>query len=183
MVEKLIFRNDEVIITYIENKLIIKKASNNNLLSVFLFGILSLLITNTAFLSLFSKNYVQFLFFTLAIIWLIRRFLWEFRGFEIVEIDNNYLYTKKKGSFFMFESKYNLAKVKNLKHKIEHYKDPLNHELDISEIINFYFKIIGMESGDILFKYGYQTVSFFHNLSLAEKIKIVDEINKRHKFH
>ena len=83
----------------------------------------------------------------------------------------------------MFESKYNLAKVKNLKHKIEHYKDPLNHELDINEIINFYFKIIGMKSGDILFKYGYQTVSFFHNLSLAEKIKIVDEINKKHKFH
>ena len=46
-------------------------------------------------------------------------------------------------------------------------------------MFSLYLNMIGMESGDILFKYDYQTISVFHGLSIVEKIKIVDEINAK----
>ena len=179
MLEKLDFRKEEVIFSNIENKLIIKKASNTNLTSVILFGLFSLLMINSIISYLDKGNGIANFIMLIIGIWCFRKFLWELRGYDIIEIDNNYLYIKKKGSFLMFNNKYDLSKIKNVKYKIESYKDFSNIGFNIGEMFSLYLNMIGMESGDILFKYDYQTVSVFHGLNIVEKIKIVDEINAK----
>ena len=79
----------------------------------------------------------------------------------------------------MFNNKYEISKIKNVKYKIESYKDFSTIGFNIGEMFSLYLNMIGMESGDILFKYDYQTISVFHGLSIVEKIKIVDEINAK----
>lgn len=179
MLEKLDFRKEEVIFSNIENKLIIKKASNTNLTSVILFGLFSLLMINSIISYLDKGNGITNFIMLIIGIWCFRKFLWELRGYDIIEIDNNYLYTKKKGSFLMFNNKYDLSKIKNVKYKIESYRDFSTIGFNIGEMFSLYLNMIGMESGDILFKYGYQTVSVFYGLNIVEKIKIVDEINAK----
>ncbi|WP_320815658.1 hypothetical protein [Flavobacterium sp.] len=77
----------------------------------------------------------------------------------------------------MFNKKYELVKIKNINYKHEAYKNFSNIGLNLSELISLYINIIGFGSGDILFKYGYQTISFFHGLNIIEKGKVVNEIN------
>ena len=179
MLEKLDFRKEEVTFSNVENKLIIKKASNTNLTSVMLFGLFSLLIINSVFSYLDEGNGIANFIMLIIGIWCFRKFLWELRGYDIIEIGNNYLNIKKKGSFLMFNNKYEISKIKNVKYKIESYKDFSTIGFNIGEMFSLYLNMIGMESGDILFKYDYQTISVFHGLSIVEKIKIVDEISAK----
>ena len=119
MLEKLDFRKEEVTFSNVENKLIIKKASNTNLTSVVLFGLFSLLIINSVFSYLDEGNGIANFIMLIIGIWCFRKFLWELRGYDIIEIGNNYLNIKKKGSFLMFNNKYEISKIKNVKYKIE----------------------------------------------------------------
>ena len=179
MLEKLDFRREEVTFSNIENKLVIKKVSNTNLTSVILFGLFSLLMINSVISYLDKGNGIANFIMLIIGIWCFRKFLWELRGYDIIEIDNNYLYTKKKGSFLMFNNKYNLTNIKNVKHKIESYRDFSTIGFNIEEMFSLYHNMIGIKSGDILFKYGYKTISVFNGLNMVEKIKIVDEINAK----
>ena len=104
MLEKLDFRKEEVTFSNVENKLIIKKASNTNLTSVVLFGLFSLLIINSVFSYLDEGNGIANFIMLIIGIWCFRKFLWELRGYDIIEIGNNYLNIKKKGSFLMFNN-------------------------------------------------------------------------------
>jgi hypothetical protein len=100
MLDKLIFRTEEVIFSESDNTLRIKKPSNNSLFPVFFVGSFSLfLIINSFSLFLDGNNSIQNFIFLIIGIWFFRSFLWNLRGYEIIEIDENYLHIKRKEVF------------------------------------------------------------------------------------
>ncbi|WP_320815659.1 hypothetical protein [Flavobacterium sp.] len=81
MVEKFNFRSEELTFTSFENKLTIKKASNNSLISVIMFGVFSLSTIDSIYLLIEGKNNIACFIMLVVGVCCFRRFLWELKGF------------------------------------------------------------------------------------------------------
>jgi hypothetical protein len=179
MINKLNFRTEEVILSNLDDKFILKKRSNSNLIPIIMFGVFSLFILNSIYLFLNNENSIASFIILIIGILSFRSFLWNLRGYEVIEIDEKNLYIKKTGSFLYPNSKYEKLKIKDLKYITESFADNSIINFKINELISMYTDIIGMKSGDILFKYDNLPVTFFKNLSHIEKEKVITEIKMR----
>lgn len=107
-----------------------------------------------------------------------RQFLWLINGRQEMTIENGTLMLTKKGTFFTRPKTYSFDKVENIRQAFD--EDNLSLSDKIQQNIVANRKVtFGHIYGQVLFDYNQQTVKIFCDLDKDERLKLIDEINKR----
>lgn len=107
-----------------------------------------------------------------------RQFLWLVNGRQELTIENGKLTLTKNGTFFTKPKSYTFDKVENIRQAFD--EDSLSLFDKIQENIGVNRKVIfGHIYGQVLFDYNQQTVKIFCDLDKDERLKLIDEMNKR----
>ena len=127
-------------------------------------------------------TYFYLAFTILFIIGLIgfRQFLWLVNGRQEMTIENGTLTLTKNGTFFTTSKSYTFDKVENIRQAFD--EDSLSLFDKIQKNIDVNRKVIFEHIyGQVLFDYNQQTVKIFCDLDKDERLKLIDEMNKRKK--
>lgn len=107
-----------------------------------------------------------------------RQFLWLVNGRQELTIENGTLTLNKKGTFLTKPKIFALEKVQNVRQTID--EDTLTLFDKIQKNISVNRKVIfGHIFGQVLFDYDGKTVKVFCDLDKGERLKLIDEVNKR----
>ncbi len=107
-----------------------------------------------------------------------RQFLWLVNGRQEMTIENGTLTLTKNGTFFTKPKSYTFDKVENIRQAFD--EDSLSLFDKIQKNIGVNRKVIfGHIYGQVLFDYNQQTVKIFFDLDKDERLKLIDEMNKR----
>lgn len=121
-----------------------------------------------------------FAFSILFVIGLIafRQFLWLVNGRQELTIENGTLTLYKKGTFLTKPKAYTLERVQNVRQAFDEDNQTLFDKLQKNILLNIKV-IFGHILGEVLFDYNGRTVKVFCDLDKNERLKLIDEINKR----
>ena len=159
-------------------------ASRNTVFITLYFGVMSFFLVFGPYQYLTGEINLTVLLIMLALgLYGLRRVLWALRGTENLIIKGHYLYLKKEGSFWMGNKTYELQKITAVKGKGLPQPQDSEFQNHLQEMRSKVFLVHGIffnyASGDMFFKYGYETVTFFNQLTEEEKSLLVAEITKR----
>ena len=158
--------------------------SRNTYFNVLFSGMMSCFILVSIFGMFTGEDYISNIVFLILGIIGLRQFLWITRGIEKIKIDGKNLYLTKEGSFLKKNTTYELKKISNVRAKIikneEEESEIKKHIQDMRKTLFENHRIFfGFATGEIFFKYGYETISLFSNINDSEKKLVVSEIEKR----
>lgn len=120
---------------------------------------------------------VFLLLFVVGLIGL-RQFLWLVNGRQEMTIENGTLTLTKKGTFFTKPKTYSFDKVENIRQAFDEDNLSLFDKIQKDIVVNRKV-IFGHIYGQVLFDYNQQTVKIFCDLDKDERLKLIDEMNKR----
>ncbi len=107
-----------------------------------------------------------------------RQFLWLVNGRQELTIENKTLTLNKKGTFLTKPKTFVLQNVQNVRQAFDEDNQTLIDK--IKKNLNVNRKVIFEHIyGQILFDYNGKTVKVFSDLDKVERLKLIDEINKR----
>jgi hypothetical protein len=107
-----------------------------------------------------------------------RQFLWLVNGRQELTIENKTLTLHKKGTFLTKPKTFDLENVQNVRQAFDEDSQTLIDK--IKKNLNVNRKVIfGHIYGQILFDYNGNTIKVFNDLDKVERLKLIDEINKR----
>lgn len=107
-----------------------------------------------------------------------RQFLWLVNGRQELVIENGTLTLNKKGTFLTKPKTFALKNVQNIRPAFDEDSQTLTDK--IKKNLNENRKVIfGHIYGQILFDYCGKTIKVFSDLEKVERLKLIDEINKR----
>ena len=137
------------------------------------------LIVVTTSINKFGSDF-YFAFSLLFIIGFIgfRQFLWLINGSQKMTIENGTLTLSKRGTFLTKPKMYSFDNVENIRQAFN--EDNLTLLDKIQRSIGVNRKVIfGHIYGQVLFDYNRQTIKVFCDLDKNERLKLIDEMNKR----
>ena len=106
-----------------------------------------------------------------------RQFLWLINGRQELTIENSTLILYKKGTFLTKPKVYDLEKVQNIRQAFDEDSDTLFDKIQKNISINRKV-IFGHTFGQILFDYDGSTIKVFNDLDKAERLQLINEMNK-----
>jgi hypothetical protein len=136
------------------------------------------------FLGLNSAEKLGFEFYLMSLFFFavgligFRQFLWLTNGRQELTIENGTLTLYKKGAFLMKPKIYLMKKVENVRHAFDEENltlyDKIQNNIRLNRKVLF-----GHIFGQILFDYDGKIIKIFSDLDKGERIKLINEINKR----
>jgi hypothetical protein len=121
--------------------------------------------------------YIAFTFLFIVGLIGFRQFLWLANGRQELTIENRTLTLYKKGTFLTKPKIFNLEKVQNIRQAFDEDNQTLFDKIQKNISVNRKV-IFGHTFGQILFDYEGNTIKVFNDLYKAERLKLIDEINK-----
>ena len=108
----------------------------------------------------------------------LRHFLWLYRGYEIIEIQDTFISLKKRGSFWLKDRKFELEKVSDLKciaksFSVNSFESRVDKIRKSNQLINPF-----KTHGSISFYYEGSCIKFFGKLDYDEAGQVLNLIKK-----
>jgi hypothetical protein len=137
---------------------------------VFFFIILIfLLFINDFFSSTPTLPLILFALFVLILLgfWIIDTFLWQIKGYEIIEIIDKVLIIRKKGKLFASKKEVSFFEIDKI--QVKNYP---------TTVFNVFYKIMGIKGGKINIKYLGREMYIGQGLTDQEAFEYVEALNK-----